>query len=552
LPVYDPESKKLIVRVVYDGPGMAGKTTNLQQISAIFGAIRCSELYSGMTAASRTLYLDWMQLDGGVVCGHDLRCHVLTVPGQAILNRRRQMILSMADSIVFVVDSSEDGLREALPMWRSMPASTRSPAAGVPVLIQANKQDRPGALSVAALRERWKLDPTIPVIAANAASGDGVRETVVLAIRGAAVLLQGELTTTGIVELEGTYETGREIERRIVAAERAQQSSPLDALQRATPPLPSVRSREGDETPPPVPSPRLSGTSERDASGGLIEADEPAHEERVTLPTAEVPRGLVWPAVEGRNTLRQVPFAEAVRRTAKRPSGARGRVGHSEAILFKAGIWCLKTSKKRRFTSAEEARSELSRLAHNKLELGTLCVPRTVLIAQPDPDESYSIWTISPWQTTLANQLEAAAKNQDEQALSDVLSHYARVVVRGLRLCLDSNGVLDLDPRNFALFCEEVFYFDDELPHGAEVPLAGHAMLRRFDEYATYPGALRVYLEILLHELGQLLCFREAEQLNLHHAISKTIVGTDAGSNARSQLSSALKTQRAVAPTSRR
>jgi signal recognition particle receptor subunit beta len=574
--VYDPESKKLIVRVVYDGPGMAGKTTNLQQIHATFGPDRRSELYSGTTAAARTLYLDWMQLDGGLVRGHDLRCHLLTVPGQAALNRRRQLLLSMADSVVFVVDSSEEGVLEALPMWRSLQACTGGLTAGVPVLIQANKQDRPGALTVAELRERWNLDPAIPIVPANAASGHGVRETVVLAIRGAAVLLQGDLTKSSLAELEGSYESGREIERRMIAAEGAHLPAALDAHPVTPSTIPSVGTAASVESDAPQPSMRDSRKGERGGKRGVLTPDAPAPaasdsiarfssaaapgaleptppapivdagEVSLALPTADVPRGFVWPAVEGRNTLRRVPLLEAVRRPLARSRGPRGRASPSQAILFEAGNWCLKTSRRRRFSSPDEARKELSRLAHNKLELGALCVPRTILVAQHDPDKRYSVWTVSLWQPTFTSQLEQAAKNEDESALSEVLSHYARVVVRSLRVCLDSNRVLDLDPRNFGLFCDEVFYFDDELPYGVEMPLAGHAMLRRFDEYAAHPGALGVYLEVLLQELERHLRVGEAEQLNLHHSIAKTIVGTDASKRAKNRLSSALEARRGV------
>jgi hypothetical protein len=64
--------------------------------------------------------------------------------------------------------------------------------------------------------------------------------------------------------------------------------------------------------------------------------------------------------------------------------------------------------------------------------------------------------------------------------------------------------------------------------------------LRRFDEYATYPGALRVYLEVLIHELGLSLRVGEPEQLNLAHSIETAIVSTDAGKRAKEQLVNAL------------
>jgi signal recognition particle receptor subunit beta len=480
--VYDPESKKLIVRVVYDGPGMAGKTTNLQQMCALFAPDRRSDLYNGLTAASRTLCLDWMQLDGGRVSGHELRCHLLTVPGQAVLERRRQMLLSMADSIVFVLDSSEEGLHEALPMWRSLLACTGGAEAGVPVLIQANKQDLSGALAVAEIRQRWTLGAGLPIIAASAASGQGVRETVVRAIRGAVLGLQEDLATRIVSDLEGRYETGQELERRILAADAA----PPAALDTFRAPLGSLPSSDADResasarraSPGKTPGSRRL-RQERSAQSGVFVAPSPRAVQpsavgrragKLTLPSTDAGTGLVWPAIEGRRTLRVIPFDDATRHQPEPASKARGGQRGSDEILFKAGIWCLKTSRECCFPNAERAQSALVRLAHAKLELGSLCVPRTVLVVQRASDETYWLWTISLWLSTLRGQLEYALERRDEAALSDALGQYARLIVRALRMCLDQSVILDLRPDHFGLLCDEAFYLDDDLARGT-----GHA-----------------------------------------------------------------------------
>jgi signal recognition particle receptor subunit beta len=525
--VYDPETNKLVVRVVYDGPGMAGKTTNLQQICSFFAPQRRSGLYTGTTAAARTLCLDWMHIDGGLVRGHDLRCHLLTVPGQAVLSRRRQMLLSMADAAVFVLESTEAGLADALPMWHSLLACTGGPQQGVPLVIQANKQDLPGAIGTAELRRRWDVDASIPITTAEAASGDGVRETVVLAIRGAAVQLQELLATTGVADLIGTYETGQELEKRILAAERGA-GPPPEPRRSASAPAAVM------ESPP--------------AANDAAPLDPSTWTGEITLPGLDVPSGLVWPALEGRKTLGRVPFLEATRHEPDPPSAPEaGR--RSDAIVYEAGIWCLRTSLRRRFASAEHAKKELVRLARRKLELGTLCVPRTVLVAQRSTraggaEDAYWLWTISLWLSPLSSQIEYAVKNADEGTLSDALSQYARLVVRGLRMCLDSNIVLNLHPRNFGILYDEGFYLDDDPESGSHMPLAGRSILRRFDEYSAFPGALRVYSEVLLHELGAQLRPGEPEQLGLLHGMDRAIITTEAGKRAKDLLANELSTRR--------
>lgn len=548
--VYDPESKKLIVRVVYDGPGMAGKTTNLQQICSSFAPQRRSELYSGPTAASRTLCLDWMHLDGGLVRGHELRCHLLTVPGQAVLNRRRLMLLSMADSVVFVVDSTEEGVRDALPMWRSLLSCTGGPEGGVPAVIQANKQDRPGALSCAAIRERWRVAPAIPILAANAAEGHGVRETVVMAIRAVVVSLQDELTSSGLAELEGSYETGRDLERRMLAAEHGEAGAVLPELGRPAPPeersAPAAGARrsplEGAERGVAAgAAPRARQEEVQAAGSALLGVSEVARDrawaEALSLPSGEVPAGLVWPPADGRKTLRRVPFAEAVRHPCQRDSAARtGSSDGGEPIVFEAGIWRLETSPRRRFASVDAARGELLQQARVKLCLGTLCVPRTAIVAHPGADGAYWVWTVSLWLASLASQIDYALDARDEGGLSDVLSQYARAVVRGLRLCLDSSLVLELHPRSFGVLWEEAFYLGPEPKSGRELPGVGAGLLRPFEELVACPGALRVYLEVLLHELGQQLRASEARELSLQQAIEATRVSTEPATHAKHQL----------------
>lgn len=517
--VYDPESQKLILRVVYDGPGMAGKTTNLQQLCSLFAPQRRSELYTGTTADSRTLCLDWMQIDGGLVRGHDLRCHLLTVPGQEVLARRRQMLLSMADTVVFVLESTEAGLEDALPMWRSLLAWTGGPEQGVPIVIQANKQDLPGSLNARQIRERWALDPAIVISTAAAASGQGVRETVVLAIRGAAVLLQEILSKADVAELKGTYESGQELERNILAAERSGATTLDESPRRRL----SVAAAAALSESPGAP----------DASDESSMATEWTGE--ITLPSVDAPAGLVWPALEGRKTLRRVPFLEATRHEVP-ASRAHGGGRPAEPIVYEAGIWCLRTSLARRFADSEQAREALVRLAHRKLALGALCVPRTALVAQRSADDAYWLWTISLWLSPLSSQLEYAVKSGDEGTLSEALSHYARLIVRALRSCLDSNVVLNLHPRSFGVLYDQGFYLDDDLASGLQNTHVGRSILRRFDEYAGYPGALRVYAEVLVHELDAQLQPAELEQLGLARAIERTIVTTDAGKRAKDQL----------------
>ena len=104
--IYDQEQQKVVVRIVYDGPARAGKTTNMRQLAECFSLRSRSEIYVPEEMDGRTLYFDWMQLDGGLVAGEALRCQFLTVPGQRGLATRRKRILQSADVVVFVCSSA--------------------------------------------------------------------------------------------------------------------------------------------------------------------------------------------------------------------------------------------------------------------------------------------------------------------------------------------------------------------------------------------------------------------------------------------------------------
>ena len=87
--VYDLARRRLCVRVVYDGPAGAGKTTNVRQLAGAFASQRWGELETREELAGRTLWFDWLQIRAGVVCGMPLLCQIVTVPGQLALTPRR-------------------------------------------------------------------------------------------------------------------------------------------------------------------------------------------------------------------------------------------------------------------------------------------------------------------------------------------------------------------------------------------------------------------------------------------------------------------------------
>lgn len=191
---FDSARKCHVVRIVYDGPGFAGKTTNLKRVHEIIPPTRRSEIVTPAELKGRTMFFDWLEIEGPKHAGVGLSFQLITVPGQIERNYRRRPLVAMADVIVFVCDSSPAAIPDTQRTFARLRASIKRRTEPVSLIVQANKQDVPGALSPAALRRKLKLDGSVPMISANAAKGDGVKATLNEAMRvGVRALKGGEV-----------------------------------------------------------------------------------------------------------------------------------------------------------------------------------------------------------------------------------------------------------------------------------------------------------------------------------------------------------------------
>ncbi|HEY0135463.1 MAG TPA: ADP-ribosylation factor-like protein, partial [Nannocystis sp.] len=208
--VYETEHDRIVLRVVYDGPGLVGKTTNLEQLAQAFHGDFLPDPpdeappAKGQPPANRTRFFDWFAFDGGKLDGHGLAIQVVSVPGHKRFEARRAALLRSADAIVLVCDSTpaaQESARETLDSQREHLGAL---ASQIPLVVQANKQDLPGALQPQELSEGLGLPLEVPVLAAQASGAIGVRETVVQAVRTAVRRIKRQITRGGIHSLNGT------------------------------------------------------------------------------------------------------------------------------------------------------------------------------------------------------------------------------------------------------------------------------------------------------------------------------------------------------------
>ncbi|MES1178683.1 MAG: ADP-ribosylation factor-like protein [Myxococcales bacterium] len=183
MPSFDSARNCHIVRIVYDGPGIAGKTTNLQRICDVIPSSRRSEMYTPAELKGRTMFFDWLEIDGPAQGGQALKFQLITVPGQVERAYRRKPLIEMADVVAFVCDSSPAQIPDTMRTFSRLRALMRRRKDKLPLVVQANKQDVEGALTPDKMRKRLKLDAAVPVVGATAVTGGGVKETLMTAIR---------------------------------------------------------------------------------------------------------------------------------------------------------------------------------------------------------------------------------------------------------------------------------------------------------------------------------------------------------------------------------
>lgn len=174
-----PVTREITCKIVYYGPGLCGKTTNLQYIYNKTNQKMKGKMLSLATEAERTLFFDFLPLEFGEIRGFKTKFQLYTVPGQVFYAATRKLVLKAVDGIVFVADSQMarmDANIESLEDLRENLAEYGYHLDKLAYVVQYNKRDMPGAAPVEELRAA--LNPTgVPDFEAVAATGEGVFET---------------------------------------------------------------------------------------------------------------------------------------------------------------------------------------------------------------------------------------------------------------------------------------------------------------------------------------------------------------------------------------
>jgi mutual gliding-motility protein MglA len=172
-------SREINCKIVYYGPGLCGKTTNLQHIFDATSPQARGKLISLATETDRTLFFDFMPLELGTVRGFKTRFHLYTVPGQVFYDASRKLILKGVDGVVFVADSQEERMDANVESLYNLEENLRAQGYDLiklPYVLQLNKRDLPNVIPVAELKEELNRKGE-PVVEAVASVGTGVFDT---------------------------------------------------------------------------------------------------------------------------------------------------------------------------------------------------------------------------------------------------------------------------------------------------------------------------------------------------------------------------------------
>ncbi len=402
MPIIDEERGVLVLRVVYDGPPMSGKTTSLKTLSKGLS----TEIVTPAEQAGRTVYFDWVDYVGGLFDGRQIRCQIVGVPGQMELSDRRRHLLDSADAVVMVADTRPEAFDEALKVLRSLVPHCRGQDPPTGIVLQANKRDAEDALSREQVRHKLDRVAPIALVETVATTGDGVREAFVLAVRLA-------LDRVRMLSARGAIDRGR---------------PEVDAPDELLEELRSLENAGAHTVPVKVAaSPTRANGSLRNAKVVRIkdeppsasDGDDHSDDEIVFSPDPMMPGGFIWPPVDGRTLLHEVAAARLTpSRTSKGDWSASG------------GGWRLHSNANALYENADHARNALISWARlHAACIRELSAGRALILANAGSNR-FRLWQLVRTERALREHLEDTHGEASPEVVAEQLAAATKLLAR--------------------------------------------------------------------------------------------------------------------------
>lgn len=175
----NPLTRELLIKLVYYGPGLGGKTTSLKRIHEASPVETRGQIVSLATPVDRTLYFDFLPLRADSIRGHHVRLQLFTVPGQVYFNATRKLVLTGADGVAFVADSQRARMDANLESFENLAENLEAQGRSLsemPLILQYNKRDLEGVMSIEEMDAELNALGA-PVFPTSAATGAGILES---------------------------------------------------------------------------------------------------------------------------------------------------------------------------------------------------------------------------------------------------------------------------------------------------------------------------------------------------------------------------------------
>jgi signal recognition particle receptor subunit beta len=403
--VLDRERDVIVIRVVYDGAPEAGKTTTLRALAGSLG----QTLYSPAEEYGRTLYFDWMDYTAGRFEGYQIRCQIVSVPGQPELSQRRWRLVKDADVVVSVGDSTASRIVESLENLRELTRFLeRTSAPPVGVIFQANKRDLPNAMPIDELRQLVRSgSPSIGVVESVASDGTGIREAFVFAVRLALDRVREQLSTHSLSVGRPDIDSGEDLMEHLRSRESI---APAGDAPIAMPLIRQVLAENDDTLPPTAP---------------WNDVSEPVNgDERPRSPDPSAPSGSIWPPVEGRVILQE---AASTRMTTHRlrSGGWTAGLGHGWRIFSGANT---------EYTDVEAGRETLVRVARLHAACKSLLSDNRCIVLATTGQGTWRLWQIVRAERSLREKLSGIEHCTTAEAASRIVEAASLLCELGIRM----------------------------------------------------------------------------------------------------------------------
>jgi signal recognition particle receptor subunit beta len=400
----DSDASEIVIRVVYDGPPEAGKTTSLR---ALAGSLAQPSYTPAEDTSGRTLWFDWMEYIGGRFEGCQIRCQIVSVPGQRALTARRRRVIDGGDVVVFVADSAVSQTAETLAYLRelrTMLAGVRDAPVGV--VLQANKRDLAGAIPIDELRGALaQLGWPIGVVESVAADGTGIREAFVYAVRLALDRVR-ELMGRGALR---EAPSGRSAASELLDALRAD-----DRARFAAPP-PMI---EAGPTSPAAELLREVLAYEHAARAPIVAPRAPSIG-AARPPDTTVPSGAIWPPVEGRAILCELAQVALVPR----------RLSNGDWAAGLGSGWRVVSSSDAAFAAFDHGRGALVQWARLHASTVGAISPHRCIVLADDGHGAWRLWQIVRAEDSVRELVARALRDHTGDALVTRIGHAAQYLI---------------------------------------------------------------------------------------------------------------------------